>query len=113
MRLELAANGAILYFRSEDDEDGPGEMAEVVEFPEGRPLEGVQRLLYAVLEWTGHAGSKHDRERIYIDIRAGQDYVEEYWVGKVQFLVDHLGGLEGNTEFTFPDGETWKVSKKK
>jgi hypothetical protein len=71
MKIERASNGFILthpnYYLDGEEQIETKEVFET-DKDELQELESVVNMLYSILEWSGYAGSKHDKHRIRITI---------------------------------------------
>jgi hypothetical protein len=68
VRITCGDNGFKLSWweESEDDAFGGSNHEEYIQDSDYDELKSTQELLWWILEWTGHTGSKHDPERLRI-----------------------------------------------
>ncbi len=68
--IRKVQNGFRLSWYEDIDEGQVKEQELVVEEPDTEfgEIEAMQSLLYAVKEYFGHYGSKHDKKRLFINI---------------------------------------------
>lgn len=66
VRLTRGDNGYRLSWSEEAEDDSRVPHEEYIQDDEADELKSVRELLWWILEWAGHSGSKHDPERIRI-----------------------------------------------
>ena len=70
LRIERVDNGYQLI----DDDDEEHTRKQVIQEDEEDELCAIEELLWQIIEWAGMVGSKHDKERIRIIRKAGDDH---------------------------------------
>ena len=71
--ITYASNGFIITEVELDSEGDDFISTTLYEQADDDGLSAVQTMLYDILEWSGHLGSKHDKRRIRIEIEERED----------------------------------------
>lgn len=70
MKISKVQNGYILETTTNDENNANGVTIEKMVIQErNEEIDANVELLYTIMEYFGFSGSKHDKERIYIEVR--------------------------------------------